>query len=135
MKDFKIDTHPKIKSLYDADDAYLEDFQQRIALAARSEVGKTAAKSRWIRSNLRYMAAAVLIAALCLPFVIQTTTKVEVSATEIEQELLRNVDFGSVAFALDTDLSANFSDDVSQNSDLENELLENTNVEFLITEQ
>lgn len=133
MKDFKLDTQPKIKPVFEASDTYLDQLQKQVVSSIQQEKNKKAAFRISTRGIWRYAAAAVVVIAASIPIVNKSLVTTEPTSSEIEHELLRNVDFGSVAFALDSELSLVTTESESTDP-VENELLENTNVEFLITE-
>ncbi len=134
MKDFKLDTQPKIKSVFEANDTYLIQLETRVVSSIQKEKSKKTASKIGVYKLWRYAAAAVIVIALAIPIVNNSLTSNGPTNAEIENELLRNTDFGSVAFALDREISLP-SQENETTDPIENELLENTNIEFLITEQ
>lgn len=134
MKDFKLDTQPKIKSVFEANDTYLNQLEMQVVSSIQKEKSKKTASKIGVYKLWRYAAAAVIVFALAVPIVKNSLVSSGPTATEIENELLQNTDFGSLAFALDREISLP-SQENETTDPIENELLENTNIEFLITEQ
>mgnify|MGYP003527529110 FL=1 len=88
MKDFKLDSKPKINSGFKTPEHYFEDFSEKLMQQLPEEETKVISIFSK-RKNWMYACAAILVLALSIPFVFQNQTQ-EIDATTLENYLAIN---------------------------------------------
>ncbi|WP_395067149.1 hypothetical protein [Flavobacterium sp.] len=136
MKDFKLDTHPKITSGYAIPEHYFDTFSEKILLQLPKEEPRIlsfyARNRTWI-----YSAAAVLVLALSIPVVYQLqNNQNEMTTSEVETYITQHttVSDDDIVDLLDKEDIDKLKTDVPiENEVLEDVLSNNSEIEQYIT--
>lgn len=87
MKEFKLDTHPKISSGFKTPDNYFEKFSEKVRVPAPEKEVKIIALFKK-KKNVVFMVAAIFVIALLLPQLFSSATKTaEIDDSSIETYL------------------------------------------------
>lgn len=136
MKDFKLDTHPKITSGFTIPENYFDTFSEKVLQQLPKEEPKVisfyARNRTWI-----YSAAAVLVLALSIPVVYQLqNNQNEMSTNEVETYITQHttVSDDDIVDLLDQEDIDKLKTDVPiENEVLEDVLSNNSEIEQYIT--
>lgn len=136
MKDFKLDTHPKITSGFIIPENYFDTFSEKVLQQLPKEEPKVisfyARNRTWI-----YSAAAVLVLALSIPVVYQLqNNQNEISTNEVETYITQHttVSDDDIVDLLDQEDIDKLKTDVPiENEVLEDVLSNNSEIEQYIT--
>lgn len=136
MKDFKLDTHPKITSGFTIPENYFDTFSEKVLQQLPKEEPKVisfyARNRTWI-----YSAAAVLVLALSIPVVYQLqNNQNEISTNEVETYITQHttVSDDDIVDLLDQEDIDKLKTDVPiENEVLEDVLSNNSEIEQYIT--